>query len=844
MDVGNETHLPRGEVTFLFTDVEGSTSLFQALGDTWLRVVDRHNRIVDGAVLDEGGVIVNHEGDGIFAAFADATAAVMAATKAQRAIQQEDWPIEGGLRVRMGLHTGQAEPIGGDYISLHVHRAARISSAGHGGQILVSESAAAAINPDASGTTLLDLGRYRLRGFETASLLFQVCGPALPDRFPALRTPPAVRHNIGTRPTSFVGRLAERVALSEAIDRHRLVTLIGPGGVGKTRLASEVAAGRDHDDGVWMVELAALDRPNAVTGAVADTLAVTATPQDDLTTAVVDHLVDRDVLLVLDNCEHVVDDVAELTARLILDTPKTRVLATSRTPLELDGENLVRLSPLGAAEASRLLTERAASAGVDLDEAHAPIVERLCRRLDGLPLALELAAARLRSMPINALLENIEHQLSAVLRGDRTRQPRQRSLDELIAWSVDLLAPETATCLFQLGTFAGHFTFEAAEAVCVGADSVLDQLIELVDCSLVELDRVVPRPYHLLETIRHFARQRLAASGHDVVARDTHRAWHLGVVSDAVDGLVGPDLRLAEEWIERIHTVADELAAALSWSIERGEGELASRLATALALAWNHRDRVEEASRVLAQATAIDQHSAAAARALVLASKVAYRRGDLAEAMVDGRAALRLAAERGEETAVADAIGVLSGVAWIRGDPDECERLALLELEIATAAGRPPSRGEHAEQLGIERRVQGRLCTAARTHDAVPRSDAPRRRRCGYGDAHEERRDCDGAQRAVGSGSSRSRRAPRAATQARTTDRGRDDRRHAELPLADAGGSGRGAVVRQGVVEHRPGRRSGTPHRLRPQQPRGDPHRARSPGRRRATPTPRHSRSV
>jgi len=699
--------LPRGEVTFLFTDIERSTTHFHALADAWIHVIERHNDIIDAAVLDEGGVIVKHEGDGVFAAFTDATGAVVAATKAQRAITDEQWPIEGGLRVRMGLHTGRTEPIGRDYISLHVHRAARIAAAGHGGQVLVSESTAAAVDLDVSGATLRDLGRHRLRGFETDSRLFQVCDRTLPDDFPPLRAPRAVLLNIGARPTSFVGRVRERDALAQAVDRYRLVTLTGPGGVGKTRLASEVATERDHPDGVWMVELAALDRPQAVSGAIADTMAVAATPEDDLTTALVRHLTDRDVLLVLDNCEHVVEGVTALTARLLAGTTKVRVLATSRVPLGLDGEHLIRLSSLDELDANQLFTERAASAGVVLDETHSALVANLCRQLDRLPLALELAAARLRSLPIRTLLEHIEEQLDIGMRGDRTRQPRQRSLEALIAWSVDLLEPDTATCLFRLGTFAGHFSLEAADAVCVGANPVSDHLCELVDSSLVEFDPGASRPYHLLETIRRFARPRLTASGQEVAARDAHRAWHVGVVREAVNGLVGPDLRRAEEWVEQIHGVADELAAALSWSLERDEGEMASHLATALALAWNYRDRVLEASHVLSQATALDRQSPAAARTFALASMVAYRRGDLSQAEIDGRTAQRLATEEGEETVLADALGVLGGVAWVRGDPDECERLALGELEIARRLGDPRREAGALNALGLSAEFRG-----------------------------------------------------------------------------------------------------------------------------------------
>ena len=725
MTATTRVELPAGEVTFLFTDIADSTTHFHAHGDAWLQVIEAHDRVLVAAITAQGGVVVKHEGDAIFAAFPGAAAAVRAAVEGQRALAAGPLPTAADIKVRMGLHTGQAQPVRSDYISLEVHLAARVVAAAHGEQIVVSATTAEAALTDPDWSTEMsfrELGRFRLRGFDTPETLLQVCHPTLRCDFEPLRAASAKPPPPAARATSFVGRTAEVEAVTARLAQSALVTLTGPGGVGKTRLAVEVARRLDPPDGVWVVELASIADDALVAGAVAAAVGIDGEAETELVATVASRLAERAAVLVLDNCEHVIAGAARLAAALLARDPATRVIATSRLALDVDGEQVLRIRPLGlpddrattaiqvlASDAGHLFADRAAAgrAGFEIDEGNARLVADLCRRLDGLPLAIELAAARLRSQDLQTLASRLDQQVFAGRRGDRTREERQQNLVALISWSVDLLDAGAATTLARLSVFAGHFDLDDAEAMHPKDDQaeVIDRLTALVDASLVELDDGPSgQQYRLLETIRRFARQRLAVSD-DTLAR--HREWFLGSINANVEGLHGPDRSRSAEDAAAIEAVDDDLAAALTWSVERGDGPEALALAMALALAWRCADRDDDVARVVAGALEVDRTSAAAAPLLVVAADVAARRGQLEDARAAAEEARAIATSVGDLRTEADAWIEMSTVSWTVGDPAAAEREARHALELARRLDDPSREAGAHLMLGLAAEFTG-----------------------------------------------------------------------------------------------------------------------------------------
>lgn len=532
--------LPSGVVTFVFTDIEGSTRLFRRIGERYPPILARHHEILRGAWEETGGCEVKTEGDAFFVAYADASAAVRGCELGQRALLREPWPTDAAIRVRMGLHSGLASPRGDDYIAFAVHQVARVVSAAHGGQILATFDTAALLEAPVRAA-LVSLGRYRVRDFDEPIELLQVIAAGLDETFGPLRVLPADRHNIVVPPTAMIGREDDLVLLDRLLGASRVVSVVGPGGLGKTRVALEYGLSRAlaWEHGAWFVDLAPLTDGALVAQPIADAIGLTVADGTEARVAVIQHLRDRRALLILDNCEHLVTSVASYVDDLIRQCPRVSVIATSRESLGLGAEHTWRLRPLVPATAAvELFADRAGLGALDVD-ARADLVE-LCRVLDGLPLAIELAAARCDVLTPGEILTRIGSHRGLLRSADPTLNPRQRSLDDTIEWSYQLLTPVEQRAFRRLAVFAADFSLEAATAAVSAQDIAAYDCPELV-WSLVSKSLVVSQAaagstrYRMLETIRMFAGRELerAAELSEAAAHLAH--FYLGIY--------GPHLR-------------------------------------------------------------------------------------------------------------------------------------------------------------------------------------------------------------------------------------------------------------------------------------------------------------
>ncbi len=612
--------LPTGTVTFLFTDIEGSTRLLELLGTGYQPILERHHVLLREAIASGQGTEISTEGDAFFAVFASAPGAVGAVTAAQRSLAAEPWPENAMVRVRMGLHSGEGVLGGDSYVGLDVHRAARVASAGHGGQVLISGSTQGlAIGSLPPGVTLVDLGQHRLKDLSRPEHLWQLAIDGLPSVFPAPKTLEATPNNLPLQLTSFLGRQREVDEVTALVNANRLVTLTGPGGTGKTRLALQVAAEASDrfPDGVYFVALEPITRSDLLLPTIAQAVGLV-----DAGAATVerlaDHFGDRAFLLVLDNFEQV-DEAAPLVGELLTRSAHLAILATSRSPLRVYGEREFPVPPLGLPdprhlpdleqfsqfESVALFVERAVAVRPDfaVDNQNAPAVAEICVKLDGLPLAIELAAARVRVLSPQAILDRLSDQLSLLSGGARDLPARQQTLRGAIAWSHDLLDEADRAAFACLSVFAGGSSLEAIELVCfddAARTSALDVVSSLVDKSLLREEQAPsgePR-FRMLETIRQFAGEQLEARGERSEYRTRHAAEVLSLVEAWAPHVLKADSRA---YLDRYEMERDNIRAAVAWAIEIPATETALRLLAACWRYWQIRGYLTEA-RGLARA--------------------------------------------------------------------------------------------------------------------------------------------------------------------------------------------------------------------------------------------------
>ncbi|HSH81837.1 MAG TPA: adenylate/guanylate cyclase domain-containing protein, partial [Herpetosiphonaceae bacterium] len=633
--------LPTGTVTFLFTDIEGSTTRWEHQHEAMQMALTRHDAILRAAIEAHGGHVFKTVGDAFYAVFTSAPDALEAALAAQRAVAGETWDEVEGLRVRVALHTGTVQQRDGDYFGPPLNRVARLLSTGHGGQALLSHVTHELVRDHLpAGTALRDLGEHRLKDLIRPEHVFQLVAPDLPSDFPPLRTLENRPNNLPLQLTPFIGRERELAAVCERLldVTTRLVTLTGPGGTGKTRLALQVAADLlDHfANGVWFVDLAPIADPSLLVSTIATALGVRETGGQSLLDSLKAYLREKQLLLVLDNFEQITA-VADQVAALLAAAPALKVLVTSRVPLHVRGEHEYAVPPLplpdraagtspdrlSQYEAVRLFIDRArdVQAAFAVTNTNAPAVAEICHRLDGLPLAIELAAARVKLLSPEAILQRLDRPLKLLSGGARDLHTRQQTLRATIDWSYNLLAPKEQTLFRRLGVFTGGFDLAAVDAVCGTGDEagdVFDTVAALVDNSVVRPVETLdgePR-FTVLETIREYALERLEAAGETGGLRRHHVEYFLLLAERGDLELRGPN-ELA--WLNRLETEHDNLRAALQWTLDQREAELGLRLVGALTLFWRYRGHWSEGHAWLERLLAVGDAAAPAVRARALA---------------------------------------------------------------------------------------------------------------------------------------------------------------------------------------------------------------------------------
>lgn len=664
--------MPAGTVTFLFTDIEGSTRLVQDLGPRWPAVLEQHTSILSSVIDRHHGIRLRTEGDSVFAVFELAYDAVIAATDAQRELASADWPDGTVMRVRMGVHTGVGTPGAENYVGLDVHRAARIADAAHGGQIVTSEQTAILVErvlPD--GLTLHDLGKHRLKDLRDPETIFQVEVAGLPKEFPALRTLDAIPNNLPEQLTPFFGRRSEIEAALRLMERARVVTLTGPGGTGKTRLSLQIAAemADRFSDGVFFVPLAPVSDSSIVPSVILNVLGLSAssgdtTPEERL----LDAMASKSLLMVLDNFEQILD-AAGFVSELVRASPRSQFLVSSRAPLRITGEQEMPVPPLDVpmgesvsealdSEAVQLFEDRARLVRPDfrVDESNLAEVIEIVERLDGLPLAIELVSSRLRHYSLTTILDRLDTRMLSS--GAIDLPERQRTIENAIGWSYDLLSPELQTLFSRLAVFAGGARLGQIEDLCVEWQlevDLLQGLGELVDHSLLSsVEGLDGDRFRMLHVIREFASERLAESGHEVATRRAHLVLFTELAEAAAKLILGHE---RAHWLNVLEEEHANLRAAIEWGLEHREVDLTLRLTAAMWRFWQTRGHLHEGEKRLESALQLDGGDPMLrAKAVEALGGIFWWRGSIDECVVRYDQALAMQRELGDRGEIANAL--------------------------------------------------------------------------------------------------------------------------------------------------------------------------------------------
>ncbi len=718
-----DPNLPTGIITFLLTDVEGSTRAWELEPRQMSAALAQHDALIESAVDEHRGRVVRPrgEGDSRFAVFARASDAIVAAWAIQRALTLEPWPTTHPLRVRIALHTGETELRNGDYYGPTINRCARLRTIAHGGQVLISGvTAELATEPLPVGIALRELGQHRLQDLTDPERVFQLLGPELRSEFPRLLSLDAHRHSLAEQTTPLIGRESEVDALRQLLldPEVRLVTITGTGGIGKTRLAAHVAAEMRESfvDGVYMALLAALDDAANVLPTIARTLGLYETSGTPVEVRLADFLQHRRLLLVLDNFEQLLA-AADAIAGLLSSCPRIKVLTTSRAPLHVYGEHEVPLPPLplpampvptaselSGFDATRLFIERAQAVRPDfrVTDSTAPTIADICGQLDGLPLAIELAAARVKLLSPEGLLARLDHRLQILVGGPRDRARRQQSVRDAIDWSYDLLEPELRILFRRLSVFVGGWTLEAAQAVSATSGDVLDGLGALVDASLVREVGTVggESRFGLFETIREYAFELLARSDDLVATQQRHADYFIGVGEQAA-----PHLEAGAQYSASLHALAAEqenLRAAMHWCVDSKDTERGLRLAGALWRYWFiDGTRPQVADWLKMTLVLLEQRTGNPiyrVRALNGAGVLSTTQGEFAQAEALHVEGLALARDLGDGSRIAACLHNLGFQAALRNELARAQSLLEEAVAVARACG---DRGREVITLNV-----------------------------------------------------------------------------------------------------------------------------------------------
>lgn len=732
--------VPSGTVTFLFTDIEGSTKMARGNPETWESLRSRHHQILRETIETNNGFVFQIIGDAFCAAFHKAGDALKAAIKAQQDLQNEQWgqPV---IRVRMGLHTGEAEAQDNEYRGyLTLSLVQRIMSAGHGGQILISGATENLLRGQfQKDIDLHDMGKHNFKDVPQAVRVFQVIAPDLQTEFPPLRTIDILPNNLPTQLTSFVGREKELVDVKKLLYDTHMLTLIGPGGTGKSRLSIQAAGELLHQypDGVWLVELAPILDPVLVPRTTAMAMGLRDEPQRPIIDMLCDYLREKRILIILDNCEHLVDACARMVDRILHAVPSVRILASSREALGIGGEvtyrvpslglpDLSHLPPiesLGQYEAVKLFIDRATSAvsAFTVTNENAPALAQVCHHLDGIPLAIELAAAKIRVLSVEQIAKRLDDRFRLLTGGSRTALERHQTLRAAIDWSYNLIPPAEQILFRRLSVFVGRWTLEAAESICddhsaplkkgtglVQSDDVLSLMEQLINKSLVVTEEEAHESrYRMLETIRQYANEKLEEAGETARVRERHIAFYLRLAEEAE-----PKLQSEEQgqWLDQLEMEHNNLRAALEWSKAEQEGtEMELRLAGALWRFWEIRGYYAE-GRAQLEAALARRHGSptpAQAKALVGAGTLAWHQTDYVSATAFHKQALSAQRELGDRQGIAFSLNNLGAQALEQENYQQAAKWFEESLALSRELGDRRMAGYALHNLGDVARHQG-----------------------------------------------------------------------------------------------------------------------------------------